>query len=120
MYGILRTVAVLLLITMACAVPGAQAQMFRAAQASHPAGCHGHRPAIPSRSHLPAPASYQCCVNGHHAAIPNAAFSLRSLAAQLCSLDVSDTPHLNVVSCFHSAVYVVLASSPPGAAPLRI
>src|SRR5260370_31935517 len=33
---------------------------------------------------------------------------------------VSDTPHVNIVSCFHSAVHVVLGSSPPGAAPLRI
>ncbi len=89
MYGILRTDAVLLIFTMGCALIGAHAQLFPAAQASHPAGCHGRGPGIPSRSHfpapIPAPTSYQCCVNGHHAAIPNAAFSLRSMAAQLCS-----------------------------------
>jgi len=113
MQGMLRAVAVLLLITMA-AMPGAQAMPFPAVQSGHP-GCHGHAPASPVSS----PTNYQCCVSGHHAAMPNAAFSIGSMAAELCSLEHSERANLRFVS-FPSAVLALPSNSPPGAAPLRI
>jgi hypothetical protein len=81
MQGILRTVAGLLLVTMAGALPGVQPVAFPAAQAVpshlHPAGCPSQGPVAPG----PAPISYQCCVKGHRVAIPNASFTFRPLAA---------------------------------------
>jgi hypothetical protein len=116
MHGNLRMIALLLLVTMAGTLATAQVELFPAAQESHPAGCHGHAPAIPS----PAPTSYQCCVSGHHAAIPNAAFSLRPEAAQICSLDNGAEPVLTLVPCYRASVRIVPSSSPPSAVPLRI
>jgi hypothetical protein len=113
MHGILRMVAVLLLIAMA-AMPAAQAMPFPAAPSGHP-GCHGHAPITP----VPSPTNYQCCVSGHHAAMPGAAFSIGSMAAERCSLEQSERPNLRFVS-FPSAVLAVPNSSPPGATPLRI
>ena len=123
MHGMLRTVAVLLLLTMACALPSAHGHLAATAQESHPAGCHSHMPAIPARSpsDLPVPTSYECCVNGHHAAIPNAAFSLGPVAAQHCGLNSSNRPCLSVVASSHAALFFVVPSnSPPNVAPLRI
>jgi len=116
MYRNLRMVALLLLVTTAGTLASAQMELFPAAQETHPAGCHGHSPAIPS----PAPTSYQCCLNGHHAAIPNAAFSLQTGAAQVCSLDNGPELILNIIPCFRASVLIVPSSSPPGALPLRI
>ena len=113
MHGILRMVAVVLLIAMA-AMPAAQAMPFPAAPSGRP-GCHGHAPASP----LPSPTNYQCCVSGHHAAMPSAAFSIGSMAAELCSLEQSERAHLQFGS-FPSALLALPNSSPPGAAPLRI
>ena len=114
MHGILRAVAMLLLVTMA-AMPGAQAMPFPAMQPGHLAGCHGHAPSPP----VPSPTNYQCCVSGHHAAIPNAVFSIYSTAAQVCSLVDSDRDGLEFVS-FGSSLLVAPSYSPPGAVPLRI
>jgi hypothetical protein len=120
MHGLLRMVAVLLLLTMATALPGAHVLPFSVTQSGHPAKCHGHGPATPS----PAPTSYQCCVNGHQAAIPNAAFSLRSslgsVAAQVDRLDGRELSRLDFVRIFRSGLFVVPSISPPDAAPLRI
>jgi hypothetical protein len=119
----LRTIAVLLLLTMACGLPTAQGQSAATAQESHPAGCHRHTPAVPapSPSHFPVPASYECCVNGHHAAIPNAAFSFEPAAGQLCGVNGSNRPCLTVVASFHAAMFFLVPSdSPPNVAPLRI
>ncbi|HEY6370975.1 MAG TPA: hypothetical protein VIX37_10375 [Candidatus Sulfotelmatobacter sp.] len=114
MHGLLRMVAVVLLLTMA-AMPGAQAMPFPAVEAAHPAGCHGQGPATP----VPSPTNYQCCANGHQAAMPNAAFSIGLMVAQICSLEHCDGAGLRFVS-LPSAVFVVPSNSPPGAVPLRI
>ena len=114
MHGILRMVALLLLITMS-AMPSAQAMPFPAAQTGHPAGCHGHGPATP----LPSQTDFQCCANGHQAAMPNAAFSLGSDFAEPCMLEQSKGANLGFVS-FDSALFVIPSNSPPGVAPLRI
>ena len=111
-----RMVALLLLVTTVGTLAAAQMELFPAAQEIHPAGCHGHSPAIPS----PAPTSYQCCVSGHHAAIPNAAFSLQTGAAQVWSQDNGPELILNVAPCFGASVLIVPSSSPPGGVPLRI
>jgi len=124
-----RSIAVLLLVTMATALPGIHAMALPAAQAVplypvqlhpvhlHPAGCHGPRPAAPVS---PWPSSYQCCVNGHRAAIPNASFTLGSIAAQLCGLNLCDGPRLEFISLHNPATWFAPSNSPPGAAPLRI
>ncbi|HME34227.1 MAG TPA: hypothetical protein VKF84_03235 [Candidatus Sulfotelmatobacter sp.] len=116
MHGILRMVAMLLLFTVAAAVPGAQAMPPAAAPAGHATGCHDHGPASP----VPASTRYQCCVNGHHAAVPTVSFSLRFLASQVCSLDGGDGPRLASLLSLNSALFVVPSNSPPGPAPLRI
>jgi hypothetical protein len=117
MPGSLRMIAVLLLVTMTAALPGAQALGFPAMEASHPAaGCHSHGPATPS----PAPTSYQCCVSGHDVAIPNVSFSSRPLASRLCGLAADKQLCLGFAPDRHSVMFVLPADSPPGAAPLRI
>jgi hypothetical protein len=115
MHGILRMVAVVLLIAMA-AMPAAQAMPFPAVQTPHPAGCHSHGPATPS----PAPASYQCCVTGHDAAIPSVARALRPLVARFAASDGGEDLALASTFAAHFSSNVVIASSPPGIAPLRI
>jgi hypothetical protein len=109
-------VAMLLLITIAAASPGAQAVALSGPQPGHPTGCHHHGPAIPA----PANTSYQCCVNGHHQAIQSTSFSLRPLVARFCGLDAGEGISLGSVLCKHSAVMTVPSNSPPGSAPLRI
>jgi hypothetical protein len=117
MPGSLRMIAVLLLVTMTAALPGAPALGFPAMEARHPAaGCHGHGPATPS----PEPTSYQCCVSGHDVAIPNASFSSRLLASRLCGLAADEQLRLGFAPDRHSVMFVLSANSPPGAAPLRI
>jgi hypothetical protein len=124
MHRLLRTVAAVLLIPMAMALPGGRVMSSPAALARHPAGCHSPGPA----TRFPGPTSYQCCASGHQAALPNASFalgsalrsSLRCGLVQLCSLDGSGGPRLSFVTCLHSAVFVVPFSSPPGVAPLRV
>jgi hypothetical protein len=115
MKGSLRMVAVLMLVSMAAALPGAHAHAFPAAQTGHPAGCHSHG-AAPA----PAPTSYQCCVSGHRAAIPNPSFAPRSLVAQVSGLENGENLGSGVVPYRHSAVFVVPSDSPPRTAPLRI
>jgi hypothetical protein len=115
----LRMIAVGLLGAIFVALPGAQALAeapFSGAPARHPAGCHSHGPATPSR----APASYQCCVSGHNAAVPNAAFSSRPLEARICGLIVILPSRPDAASGRFSVIFVVPSNSPPGAAPLRI
>jgi hypothetical protein len=115
MQGIVRMVAVVLLIVMAAMSP-AQAMPFPAVQTPHPAGCHSHRPATPS----PAPPTYQCCVTGHDAAIPSAARALRPLVARFAASDGGEGLALSSTFSAHFSSNVVTASSPPGIAPLRI
>jgi hypothetical protein len=115
MYGNLRVVAILLLVTLVAMLSGAQALPVPAAHPNHPAGCHGHGPAIPA----PARNSYQCCVGGHHAAIPNASFSPRPVVAQICTLHAGQDTGLNFVRR-HSVPFTVLSDSPPGVTPLRL
>jgi hypothetical protein len=121
MPGSLRMIAVLLLAATAMSLPGALA--LPAAPPVHihlhPAGCHSSKPTAPAVPD-PAPTSYQCCVNGHHAAVPNGLFTLRSMAAQLCSLAAAEQLRLSSASYRHSTISVVPSNSPPGAAPLRI
>jgi hypothetical protein len=120
MQGLWRMIAGLLLVTMASALPGAQALAFAAAQPVplhlHPAGCHGQGSTAPA----PAPTSYQCCVNGHHAAIPNASFTIRSMAPQLYRWDSGEGARSDFAVCLNSEKLLALSSSPPGPAPLRI
>jgi len=129
MHGILRMVAVLLVVTVTTALPGAHALPFPADRVpanpgQHPAGCHNHGPATPSPSpspsRSPAPASYECCVSGHEAAIPNATFSTRPLLALVSALESGEEFPLISVRLVGPRVSVVPSNSPPGAAPLRI
>ena len=113
MHGILRMVAVVLLLAMAD-MPATQAMPFPVAQSGHP-GCHGHAPVTP----VPSPTNYQCCVSGHHVAMPSAAFCIGSIAAELCCLEPIERAKLRFDS-FPSAVLALPSNSPPGAAPLRI
>jgi len=115
MNGLSRTVAVLLLFTMAAALPGVQALALSAPQTSHTAGCHGHGPA-----QTPAPTSCQCCVNGHHQAIPSASVSLRPLAPLVCRLDAGEDSAVYFLLDKRPAWLIVASASPPSAAPLRI
>jgi hypothetical protein len=115
MHGIVRMVAVVLLIAMA-AMPAAQAMPVPAVQTPHPAGCHSHGPATPS----PAPASYQCCVTGHDAAIPSAARSPRPVVARFAAWDGGESLALASTFSAHFSSNVVTSSSPPGIAPLRV
>lgn len=114
MQPISRTVAVLLLVTIAAALPGVQASALSAAQPAHP-GCHGHAPATPT----PAPTSYQCCVSGHHQAMASTPFSLRPLVA-LFDLDARE----GILKCASLSSYFVGSAipctSPPNSAPLRV
>ena len=109
-------IAVMLLVVMAAAVPGAHALAFLTTQPVHPAGCHNHGPATPS----PAPTSFQCCVGGHQAAMPNASFSSLSPDAGPCGLAADEPPCPGFVLDRYSVTFVVPSNSPPGAAPLRI
>jgi hypothetical protein len=127
MQGSLRRVAVLLLATMAVALAGAQGLAFPVAQADsfslplhlHPAGCHSQESSAP-KAPSPLPTSYQCCANGHDVAVPNASFSVRSMAAQLCSLVSADEPRLNFASSLRSQELPAPSNSPPSGVPLRI
>jgi hypothetical protein len=116
MPGILRMVAMLLVLAMTAALPDALAMPPVPAPAGHAAGCHGHGPANPS--HLPT--SYQCCVSGHHAAVPTVSFSLRGVATQVGSLDGVDGLRFALVLSVNSAVLIFPSNSPPGLTPLRI
>ena len=116
-----RIIGLVLLITIAIALPGAQTMPDAAAPASHPAGCHRHGPmgdgpAIPS----PAPVNYQCCVSGHLAALPNVAFTLRSDAALLCQLNPGANVASHVASDVLAVLSVVPSDSPPITRSLRI
>src|ERR1017187_5316671 len=117
MPGSLRMIAVLLLVTMTAALPGAQALGFPAMEASHPAaGCPRHGPGASA----PGPPRDQCCVSGHDVAIPNVSFSSRPLASRLCGLAADKQLCLGFAPDRHSVMFVLPADSPPGAAPLRI
>ena len=123
MPGISRMMAVLLLVSVAAALPGTQAFAMAAGQFVQPAragGCHAHSPALPPPSPAPAPVSYQCCVNGHHWAIPSASFSARPLAALQVELDRGSGIPRNSIARAHCANLIVPSVSPPGVAPLRI
>jgi hypothetical protein len=116
MHGLLRMVAMLLLLSLAAALPAAEAMPLAAVPVGHAAGCHEHGPANP----VPASTHYECCVNGHHAAVPSVSFSLRFAAAQAGSLERGDGPRLASILGVHSPMFVFPSISPPGAAPLRI
>jgi hypothetical protein len=128
MQGSMRRVAMLLLVTMAATLAGVQGLAFPAAQADsfplpplhlHPAGCHSQESSAP-KAPSPLPTSYQCCANGHHAAIPSASFTVRSMAAQLCSLVSVDEPRLNFASSLRWEKLSAPSNSPPSGVPLRI
>jgi hypothetical protein len=108
------SLALLLLVTVAVALPGVQAFALSAAQPGHPAGCPHHTPA-----QTPGPASYQCCVIGHHQAISSAPFSLRPLVV-LFDFDAGEAPSPDSILSEHCSVSALPTNSPPGAAPLRI
>jgi len=109
-------VGLLVVIAMVSALAGGAQAMAFSPVADHPAGCHGHEPAIP----MPAPTSYQCCVTGHHAVLPNAPFSFGSGDAQLCRLDAGWDLNLAVAVFRPLAVLVAPSDSPPITAALRI
>jgi len=120
-------VAVLLVVTVATALPGAHALPFAADRtpnnpAQHPAGCHGYKPSMPSPSPLssPAPVSYECCASGHQAAIPNPTFSSRPLVALVLGLDRGVEFSLISVGFVDTRLSIAPSNSPPGAALLRI
>lgn len=110
-----RTIAVLLLVTIAAALPGAQALAFAAPQPEHPAGCHRQNPATPT----PARNNYQCCVNGHHHAMASASFSLHPLVA-LFDRDAGEGLWLYSGFSYPAAALAIPSTSPPGISPLRI
>jgi hypothetical protein len=114
MHGILRMVAVVLLIAMA-SMPAAQAMPAPAATSGHP-GCHGQAPATP----VPSPTNYQCCVSGHHWTIPSLWSSMRPLLAQVAKLDGGEDLALASTFSLHFSLNAATASCPPGIAPLRI
>jgi len=113
MAGISRIVAALLVVAVCAALPGAQAWAMSAAQPVHPAGCHGHGPAIPS------PVSYQCCVNGHHWAVTSAGFVLHPQGGMSVGLDHGEEFSVESVGV-QFVVLVVPSIRPPGAVPMRI
>src|SRR5579864_920050 len=115
MQGSLRMIAMLLLVAIFLALPGAQAGAS-VAPPQHPAGCHSHSPATPA----PTPASYQCCVNGHAVALPTASFASPPLEAQVCGLAVARQLGLDSSSDRLSVAFVLPSNSPPGAVSLRI
>jgi hypothetical protein len=123
-----RMIGGLLLVAVATALTDSQALAIPASQAIplHPAGCHGQAPASPSplpsspSPSSPLPHSYQCCVNGHHAAIPSAAFSIRSISAQLYTCDADERARLNLDSYLNSERLLSSSTSPPGLFALRI
>jgi hypothetical protein len=124
-----RTIAVLLLVTIAAALPGVQVQTQALAlsaappslaQSSHPAGCHsqdqaGQAPAAPT----PARSNYDCCASGHHHAMASASFSLRPLVA-LFHIDAADDHRLNSGFSSPAAALAIPSTSPPNTSPLRI
>ena len=116
MQGTLRMIAVLVVVTLAAAMPGVHALAFPAVPVGHPAGCHSHRPTTPS----PEPPSYQCCVSGHDAAIPSASFFFRPPAAQLCSWYSDQGFRFGFVPSLRSGDITVSSNGPPNSAPLRI
>ena len=130
MHGILRMVAVLLVVTVATALPGAHALPFPvnrvpANPAQHLAGCHGPATHSPSPSHSPAsnspaPASYECCASGHQAAIPSATFTTRPLVALVSGLARGVEFSLISIGFVETRVSVVPSNSPPHGAQLRI
>jgi hypothetical protein len=130
MQGSMRMVAVLLLATMAAALAGVQGLAFPVAQADsfplslplhlHPAGCHSQESSAPKTPVSPLPTSYQCCANGHDVAVPNASFSVRCMAAQLCSLVSVDEPRLNFAFSLRWERLPAPSNSPPSGVPLRI
>jgi|ERR1700690_2146074 hypothetical protein len=119
MLPISRTVAVLLLATIAAALPGVQAFALSSALSSappaHPAGCHSQAPATPT----PGGTHYQCCVSGHHQAMASAAFSLRPLVA-LFDIDVVDGVWLYSGFSSPAGALAIPSTSPPNTSPLRI
>jgi len=118
MHRLWRMIAVLVALTMATALPGAHAVTIPVAQTGHPAGCHSPRPTPLT----PSPTSYQCCVNGHRWTIPGVSFSVseRLLLAQFATLDGGEDLSLASTFSAHFSLSAVIASSPPGIAPLRI
>lgn len=116
MLCISRTMALLLLGTMAAALPGMQTLAISAdsPQSSRPAACHGHHPVTPSK----APVSFQCCVNGHHTALPSALFSPGPFT-QASALDDQNSFRQTA----SESIYLqgsTISASPPIAAPLRV
>ena len=133
MHGILRMVAMLLVVSVAMALPGAHALPFPADRipanpVQHPAACHGYKPTMPSSSSLPLPSpsrsrspmSYECCASGHQAALPNPTFSSRPLVALVSGLESGEEFSLISVGFVDTRVSLVPSNSPPGSAPLRI
>jgi hypothetical protein len=107
----------LLLLSIIVALPGAHALPLLPSDHSHdhPAGCHGHEPALPT----PAPPNYQCCAGGHDWAIPAASFSPPLIEAQISRIDDIGF-RLSFALQQDSALLVYPSDSPPGAVPLRI
>ena len=116
MHGLLRMIAMLLLLGLAAAWAEAQAMPFVVAPSRHAGGCHEHEPATPA----PASTHHQCCVNGHDAAVPSVLFSLRSAAAQVASFDDGGDLGFGLLLGMKPAEFVFPSVSPPGAARLRI
>jgi hypothetical protein len=122
MQPISRTVAVLLLVALAAALPGVQVQMqaLSAPPPSHPARCHSQAPANQApATPTPARSNYDCCANGHLHAMASASFSLRPLVA-LFAIDTADGlwPHAGFSST--AAALAIPSTSPPDTSPLRI
>jgi hypothetical protein len=109
-------IAVLLLVVMTAAFPGAHALAFLTTQPVHPAGCHNHGPASPSS----APISFQCCVSGHQTAMPNASYSPHPLAGRLCASTAGEQLSQDFALGRLPAMLIVPSNSPPGAVRLRI
>jgi hypothetical protein len=115
MHRISRVFALVLLITIAASLAGAEAHELSTMHAQPPAGCHSHGHQAPS----PVPVSYRCCVSGHQRAIPGSAYSYGPLVAQGSSC-LATSPAPMLVLRRDSVESVHPSASPPTATPLRI
>ena len=108
MNSILRVTAVVVLVGMVAALPGAQA--FAVSRSAHTESCHSH-----TRTPM-SPASYQCCANGHNWAI--AGSPVLVFAPALTDSRVDQDPQW--LQSGQTLTFTFLSSSPPAVSPLRI
>jgi hypothetical protein len=116
-----RIVALLLLISLGTAWPGAEAwAQPSVSPVSHPAACHSHHPTEhPPATPAKMPASFQCCANGHDVAIPIASFSLRPMSRPVSAFDALAVAPPVFFRLLREEISPSSAS-PPASVPLRV